>query len=99
MVLFGNKSDKDNERQVSREQAEQWCQENSKIPYFETSAVEKINVEDAFMCMVWRALDREKNNKAPITGPIMRDPTAKRIKLGKDDGKKKAPVTKPACDC
>ena len=45
--------------------------ENNKTPYFETSAVEKVNVEDAFMCMVKRALDREKNSKAPIAGPIM----------------------------
>ena len=68
------------------------------MPYFETSATEKINVEDAFMCMVRRALEREKNNKAPIAGPIMRESGAKRLKLGKDDGKKKAPEKNP-CEC
>ena len=99
MVLFGNKSDKEDERQVSREEVKRYCDENHKIPHFDTSAVEKTNVEDAFLCMVRRALDREKNSKAPIAGPIMREPGAKRLKLGKDDGKKKAPVTKPACDC
>ena len=52
MVLFGNKADKADERQVSKEEAEQWCKENNNIPYFETSAIEKVNVEDAFMCMV-----------------------------------------------
>ena len=98
MVLFGNKKDKEDERQVSKEEAETWCRENNNIPYFETSATEKINVEDAFMCMVQRALERDKNSKAPVTGPIMREPGAKRLKLGKDDGRKKAPEKK-ACEC
>jgi Ras-related protein Rab-7A len=38
-----------------------WCQSNSNIPYFETSAKEAINVEQAFQTIARNALAQEKN--------------------------------------
>ena len=38
----------------------QWCQEKNNVPYFETSAKEAINVEQAFQTIAKNALAREK---------------------------------------
>eukprot|EP00054_Salpingoeca_dolichothecata_P036565 m.7910 g.7910 ORF g.7910 m.7910 type:complete len:201 (-) comp6837_c1_seq1:49-651(-) len=47
-VLLGNKCDV-LDRQVSEDEALQWCRENGDMPYFETSAKDNINVERAFI--------------------------------------------------
>jgi Ras-related protein Rab-7A len=41
---------------VSRKRAEAWCETNGSIPYFETSAKEAINVEQAFQQIARNAL-------------------------------------------
>ena len=46
-VVLGNKVDLEN-RSVSARRAKQWCDGKNEIPYFETSAKEAINVEQAF---------------------------------------------------
>ncbi|XP_028325639.1 ras-related protein Rab-9A-like [Gouania willdenowi] len=46
-VVLGNKLDVP-ERQVSGEDARQWCRENGGHPYFETSAKDATNVASAF---------------------------------------------------
>jgi len=38
----------------------QWCQEKNNVPYFETSAKEAINVEQAFQTIAKNALARER---------------------------------------
>lgn len=38
----------------------QWCQEKNNVPYFETSAKEAVNVEQAFQTIAKNALAREK---------------------------------------
>lgn len=38
----------------------QWCEEKNQVPYFETSAKEAINVEQAFQTIAKNALAREK---------------------------------------
>ncbi len=38
----------------------QWCQEKNNVPYFETSAKEALNVEQAFQTIAKNALAREK---------------------------------------
>lgn len=47
-VVLGNKIDLENQRVVSQKRALAWCQSKGNIPYFETSAKEAINVEQAF---------------------------------------------------
>ncbi|KAG5547918.1 hypothetical protein RHGRI_013562 [Rhododendron griersonianum] len=65
-VVIGNKIDVDggNSRvvgfceylQVSEKKARAWCASKGNIPYFETSAKDGINVEEAFQCIAKNAL-------------------------------------------
>jgi Ras-related protein Rab-7A len=45
--------------QVSQKRAMTWCQSKGNIPYFETSAKEAINVEQAFQTIAKNALAQE----------------------------------------
>ncbi|CAA7052436.1 unnamed protein product [Microthlaspi erraticum] len=49
-VVLGNKVDMDggSSRVVSEKEAAEWCASNGNIPYFETSAKEDYNVDEAF---------------------------------------------------
>ncbi|PVU85974.1 hypothetical protein BB559_006067 [Furculomyces boomerangus] len=61
-VVLGNKIDvEDSKRMVSSKRAMAWCQSKGNIPYFETSAKEGINVEQAFQNISRNALSRESN--------------------------------------
>ncbi|KAG8474158.1 hypothetical protein CXB51_034063 [Gossypium anomalum] len=57
-VVLGNKVDVDggNSRVVSEKKARAWCASKGNIPYFETSAKEGVNVEEAFECIANNAL-------------------------------------------
>lgn len=57
-VVIGNKIDVDggNSRVVSEKKARAWCASKGNIPYFETSAKEGVNVEEAFQCIAKNAL-------------------------------------------
>ncbi|KAK6136773.1 hypothetical protein DH2020_029486 [Rehmannia glutinosa] len=57
-VVIGNKIDVDggNSRVVSEKKARAWCASKGNIPYFETSAKEGTNVEDAFQVIAKNAL-------------------------------------------
>ncbi len=46
-------------RQVTQKRAMTWCQSKGNIPYFETSAKEAINVEQAFQTVAKNALQQE----------------------------------------
>lgn len=61
-VVLGNKVDKEANRQVTAQEARAWCKENGDIPYFETSALENISVDNAFVEMAKLALKRESQN-------------------------------------
>ena len=48
-VVLGNKIDvEENKRMISSKRAMTFCQSKGDIPYFETSAKEAVNVEQAF---------------------------------------------------
>ncbi|KJE92867.1 ras family protein, variant [Capsaspora owczarzaki ATCC 30864] len=57
-VVLGNKIDLEN-RAVSDKRAKAWCGQKNNIPYFETSAKESINVEQAFQTIAKNALQQE----------------------------------------
>ncbi|CAG9982290.1 unnamed protein product [Clonostachys byssicola] len=48
VILLGNKIDDGEKRQVTPEQALQFCAENGNMPYFETSAKDATNLQEAF---------------------------------------------------
>ncbi|VUC27295.1 unnamed protein product [Clonostachys rosea] len=48
VILLGNKVDDGEKRQVTPEHALQFCAENGNIPYFETSAKDATNLQEAF---------------------------------------------------
>ncbi|EPQ27238.1 uncharacterized protein PFL1_05161 [Pseudozyma flocculosa PF-1] len=59
-VVLGNKIDvEEGKRMVSQKRAMTWCQSKGNIPYFETSAKEAINVEQAFQTIARAALQQE----------------------------------------
>ncbi|ORZ23628.1 small GTPase superfamily [Absidia repens] len=59
-VVLGNKVDVDeSKRMVSQKRAMSFCQAKGNIPYFETSAKEAINVEQAFQTIAKNALQQE----------------------------------------
>lgn len=48
-MVIGNKIDvEENKRMISGKRAMTFCQSKGNIPYFETSAKEAVNVEQAF---------------------------------------------------
>ena len=64
--MIGNKLDKESNRQVQAATERQWCRENGDIPYFETSALENISVDNAFVEMAKSAIKRESSNQSNL---------------------------------
>jgi len=61
-VVLGNKIDvEEGKRMVSQKRALTWCASKGGIPYFETSAKEAINVEQAFQAACKNALQAESD--------------------------------------
>ncbi|XP_050368848.1 ras-related protein Rab7 isoform X1 [Argentina anserina] len=60
-ILLGNKIDIDggNSRAVSEKRAQEWCAAKGNISYFETSAKEDYNVDEAFLCVANIGLTHE----------------------------------------
>ncbi|CAG8588195.1 7255_t:CDS:2 [Paraglomus brasilianum] len=59
-VVLGNKIDiEESRRVVTQKRAMSWCQSKGNVPYFETSAKEAINVEQAFQTIAKNALQQE----------------------------------------
>uniref|UniRef100_A0A8C9L138 RAB7A, member RAS oncogene family n=1 Tax=Pavo cristatus TaxID=9049 RepID=A0A8C9L138_PAVCR len=67
-VVLGNKIDLEN-RQVTTKRAQAWCYSKNNIPYFETSAKEAINVEQAFQTIARNALKQVRGGwRVPSAG-------------------------------
>jgi len=71
-IVIGNKIDLESQRVISQKRAMAWCQSKGDIPYFETSAKEAINVEQAFQCVGRTAMklaepDRGGSGAIPVT--------------------------------
>ncbi|TFY83979.1 hypothetical protein EWM64_g38 [Hericium alpestre] len=56
-------------RQVTQKRAMTWCQSKGNIPYFETSAKEAINVEQAFQTVAKNALQQEAEEQLYVDYP------------------------------
>lgn len=87
-VVLGNKIDLEN-RQVATKRAQAWCYSKNNIPYFETSAKEAINVEQAFQTIARNALKQETEVELYNEFP---EP----IKLDKND---RAKPSAESCSC
>ncbi|CAI7993993.1 Ras-related protein rab7 [Geodia barretti] len=69
-VVLGNKVDLEN-RAVPTRRAQNWCESKNNIPYFETSAKEAINVEQAFQKIAKDALAKENDDiYKPNVNPV-----------------------------
>uniref|UniRef100_A0A4W3KI96 RAB7b, member RAS oncogene family n=1 Tax=Callorhinchus milii TaxID=7868 RepID=A0A4W3KI96_CALMI len=75
--------------QVTTKRAQAWCQSKNNIPYFETSAKEAINVEQAFQTIARNALKQETEVELYNEFP---EP----IKLDKND---RAKTSAESCSC
>lgn len=71
-VVLGNKVDvEDSRRMVNSKRAQTYCQSRGDMPYFETSAKESINVEEAFNVIARNALAQDESEEY---GPDFPDP-------------------------
>jgi len=69
-IVLGNKIDLENSRVVGQKKAQAWCQSKGNIPYFETSAKEAINVEQAFQTVAKNAMTDEDEDYLAGIPPI-----------------------------
>jgi len=65
-VVLGNKIDLgEDKRMISQKRAQGYCQSRGDMPYFETSAKESVNVEQAFEVIARNALAQEESEEYP----------------------------------
>merc|ERR1712156_541942 len=71
-VGLGNKSDlAKTKRQVADAKARSWCKNKNDIPFFETSAKDNTNVEQAFQTVARNALKQESSQPPMYVPPAL----------------------------
>jgi Ras-related protein Rab-7A len=80
-VVLANMCDKANERRVSEQEARSWCAEgrNPPIPYFETSAKEGINIDQAFQHVCELALAQDRSHEEVFIPQTLRVTQEKKL--------------------
>ena len=66
IMILGNKCDMEEKRQISKEQGEAFAKENG-LSFLETSAKNNVNIEEAFLQMSERSLDKLQGHSIPNT--------------------------------
>ncbi|KAK4264838.1 hypothetical protein QN277_025962 [Acacia crassicarpa] len=69
-VLLGNKIDLHDGQNLTvvEEKVKEWCEGRGNIPYFQTSAKQNYNVEEAFLCVAKIALENEHPQDLYVPG-------------------------------
>jgi Ras-related protein Rab-7A len=99
-VLLGNKVDREPERKVQTQRAQDWCKEKGGITYYETSAKENIHVDDAFIEMARMAISRESQNQIFMPESISGAGGALKLNTADDNRRTKQLKKKNAgCPC
>jgi GTPase SAR1 family protein len=62
-ILVGNKSDLKDDILVNDDEINDYCQQHNNMPYFATSAKEKINLEELFSKVAELAVERYNKNE------------------------------------
>ena len=62
IIIVGNKCDLENERKISKEEAEKYCS-GLKIKFLETSALKKINVRESFLYVAKNLIKMKLGNE------------------------------------
>ena len=69
-VCLGNKVDQQDRREVATNRGEAWAKENNNMMFYETSALDGVNVENAFRDMARAALKREAQQQISMPSSI-----------------------------
>merc|ERR1712096_467185 len=72
-VLIGNKLDKEDDRKISANKAQIWAKNHGKIPFYETSAKEATNVEEAFKVVASNGLKMEQQEEIYLPPTVLID--------------------------
>jgi len=83
-ILIGNKIDLEGQRAATRKQGMQWCEQHNKCPFFETSAKDATQVDEAFKTAASLALQRRPEE--PQLSPNVFTPSSKDGSTKQDDG-------------
>jgi hypothetical protein len=81
--------------EVTQKRAMAWCQAKGSIPYFETSAKEAINVEQAFQTIAKNALQQETDIDLYVCLTFLRSGTHARKKLSRLSGSNQNRLSRP----
>ncbi|CAG9310662.1 unnamed protein product [Blepharisma stoltei] len=97
VLLIGNKSDKEEERNVKQSDAMAFAQKNG-IAYIETSALNANNVDKAFEIILTN-LVKNKTSNIPAPAPPKLDVEGKSKKIGNEEHRQFDDTVRKTCSC